>query len=384
MKYQFNLPTEIIFENGVANKISKFLPSYGISKPLILTDRGVENAGLLQGIYQNLSTKKIKFVKYDDVKPNPKDRDCDLAAKYAKEERVDGIIAVGGGSVIDTAKAVGVLLTHGGSINDWEGESTLRRDIAPLICVSTTAGTGSEVTTTAVITDTKRKIKMGIVDTRIAPKLALLDPELTQSLPPHVTASTGMDALTHAIEAYTSKAATLITDGLALYAIKLIKESLLKAVRNGSNREAREKMLSASLIAGIAFGNSDVGSVHCISEAIGGLYDTPHGVANSIFLPYVFEQNIEANIKKHAEVSYALGADQNLPMSEAAAKGVELLFEMVEKVGIPKLSCFPNVNPNDFPYLAKIAKETPMDVDNARDMSEEDYLRIIRSAYSDS
>lgn len=381
MDYKFNLPTKILFERGLAKKISSFLAPCQISKPLILTDKGIKNAGILQGILDSLENGRFDYIVYDEIEPNPKDKNCDLIAKYANEHGVDGIIAIGGGSVLDTAKAVGIVMTHGGSINDWEGDDTLQRDITPLICIPTTAGTGSEATNIAVITDTERKIKMGIVDDRIAPKLSILDPELTQTLPPSITASTGMDALTHAIEAYTSKSASPMTDALALHAIRLIKEFFFEAVQNGSNMEAREGILSASLMAGIAFSNSNVGSVHCISEAAGGLYDAPHGVLNAIFLPYVFKFNIEANVQKHADVAYALGIDSNLSATDACKKGSALLFEMAEKAGIPKFADIPGVNPEDFEKLAKTSKETPMDVDNVRDLTIEDYLTIINDAY---
>lgn len=381
MKQQFCLPTKVYVENGIANRVADFLVPYNISKVMIVTDKGIKNAGLLEGIYKNLMQKGIDYVEFDDVKPNPRDKDCDRAAHFAKEEKVNGILAVGGGSVMDTAKAVGVVLTHGGSINDWEGTDTLRQPITPLVCIPTTAGTGSEVTFVAVITDTERKLKMGIVDVQIAPRVALLDPELTRSLPPHITASTGMDALTHAIEAYTSRLATPMTDALALHAIKMIKDNLVEAVQNGSNMGARKNMLVASMMAGVAFGNSDVGSVHCLSEALGGFYDAPHGVLNSIFLPYVFEYNIEANLEKHADVAYALGIDKNLSMKEAAYQGVQFLFELCDTVGISKFRDLPRVNPADFPMLAKVAKSTPMDASNAREMPEEDYLMILNKAY---
>ncbi|RST58963.1 iron-containing alcohol dehydrogenase [Siminovitchia terrae] len=382
MNFQFNLPTNIVLKTGIVRQVAGFLPLYRISKPLILTDKGINKAGLLQGIIESLTNENIDFAVYDDVQPNPKDKYCGLAADFARVNNVDGIIAVGGGSVLDTAKALGILLTHDGVINDWEGDNTLQRDITPLICIPTTAGTGSEATNIAVITDTERKVKMGIVDDRIAPKLSLLDPELTKGLPASITASTGMDALTHAIEAYTSRSSSPVTDALALHAIRLIKDYFLEAVQNGANMEARENILSASLMAGIAFSQSNVGSVHCISEAAGGLYDAPHGVLNSIFLPYVFEFNMEANLEKHADVAYALGVDQNLPVREASKEGAKLLFEMVEKVGIPKFSDLPAVDPKDFAKLAKTSKETPMDADNVRSLTVEDYLTIIKNAYN--
>jgi len=204
---------------------------------------------------------------------------------------------------------------------------------------------------------------------------------LTRNLPASITASTGMDALTHAIEAYTSRVATPVTDALALHAINLIRHNLVEAVKNGGNLVARENMMIASTIAGIAFGNSDVGSVHCIAEAVGGLYDTPHGVANSIFLPHVFEVNSVANLNRHAEVAYALGVSRQLPAEQAVAEGVQLLFSLSERIGIPKFRDLPYVNPQDFPRLASVAKQAPMDASNARELTEEEYLAIIETAY---
>lgn len=355
MNFQFLTPTKIIVEKGVSARISDYVQDYEITNLLIVTDKGIINANLLDKVYENLTEAGLKYVVFDDVKPNPIDVDCDEAARFAKESGVDGIIAFGGGSVMDTAKAVAVLITHGGSINDWEGAGTLIKETTPLICLPTTAGTGSEVTFGSVITDTKRKFKMTVKDVRLAPKLALLDTELTISLPPSITASTGMDALTHAIEAYTCRCASMITDGLALHAIKIIGANVAEAVQNGANLEARENMLLGSLIAGIAFGNSDVASVHCISEAIGGMYDTPHGVANSIFLPYIFEFNVPANIERHAEVAYALGADRNLSPEEAAQKGIEILFAMSAQVNI--LIWWSKTKSSDCMLLCHEAKE---------------------------
>lgn len=382
VNFNFNLPTRIVFGRGSSNQVGDFVTELGIKKVLILTDKGIRNAGLLEGIFERLSSRQIEYVLFDEIMPNPRDKDCDRASEFARKNNVEGLIAVGGGSVMDTAKAVGVVLTHGGSINDWEGDFTLQKEITPLICIPTTSGTGSEVTYISVITDTVRKMKMGIVDPKISATIAILDPELTIGLPTSITASTGMDALTHAIEAYTSRPASPLTDALALHAIKLIMGNLEEVVKNGDNIEAREKMMVASLMAGIAFGNSNVGSVHCLSEAIGGLYDTPHGVANSIFLPYVFEHNIVANIERHAEISYLLGAERSLDFQEAAIKGVQILFELSEKIGIPKFKDLPNVNPDDFLDLAKKSKNNiAMDPDNAREMTVDDYLMILNKAY---
>lgn len=381
MEYQFNLPTRIIFERGAASQAGKLVKSQQVSKVLILTDKGVKSVGLLEPIYQSLKSSQISFIEIDNISPNPKNIDCDSIALLAKEEEVNGIIAVGGGSVMDMAKGVGILLSHGGSINDWEGENTLVNPLPPLFCYPTTAGTGSEVTNVVVITDTKRKVKMGIVDSKAAPAFAIIDPLLTLKLPPAITASTGIDALTHAIEAYTSRVASPITDALALHSIRIIAEHLEEAVNNGSNLEAREQMMTASSMAGAAFGNADVGSVHCLSEAIGGFYDAPHGVINAIFLPYVFEINCDADIKRHSDVGYALGVNQSLSDIEAVEKAKQILFALPTKLNIPSFNEISAVNPKDFKQLARTAKQTPMDINNSRELTEADYYSLLQKAY---
>ena len=206
--------------------------------------------------------------------------------------KADFIVGLGGGSSMDTAKAIAVIITHGGKPSDYFGADTLTKPIAPLVCVPTTSGTGSEVTPFAVITDSKTRVKMNILDSGVVPTSSFVDPELTVSMPAGLTASTGMDALTHAVEAYTCKLANPLTDALAMKAVRIIAGSLRRAVADGSDADARNEMALGSLIAGYAFGNADVGGVHCMAEAIGGFYDTPHGVANSVFLPLVTEFNV--------------------------------------------------------------------------------------------
>lgn len=381
--FVFQLPTRIEFGNGKINIVGQQVRELGGSKVLVITDKGLVQAGVADRLLTVLQKEGIAYAIYDDVKPNPRDADCESAYRLAQSEGVDTIIGLGGGSSMDTAKAVGTLLIHGGSIDDWYGLNRLQKSITPLICIPTTAGTGSEITFFSVITDTRTKLKMNILDPHVAPKIAVLDPELTISVPVHVTASTGMDALTHAIEAYTCNISEPITDGLALYAIQLIRRYLPIAVKDGGNLEARKNMLAASLIAGIAFGNSDVGGVHCMAEALGGLYDTPHGVANSMLLPYVFEFNIPADVDKHAEVAKLLGASvDGKTAEEIALEGVKLLKEMAEEVGIPKMSELQYVNPEDFPYLAEGATKNVSASSNPRPAAVEDYLYLFQKAYS--
>lgn len=380
--FQFNLPTRIEFGNGKIKELGRCIRELGGTKALVVTDQGIVKSGILKTVTEMLEANAVAYAVFDQVKPNPRDVDCMEAYRIAREAGVDVLIGLGGGSSMDTAKAVGTLLTHGGQISDWYGLNVLQEPITPLLCIPTTAGTGSEVTFFSVITDTETKLKMNILDTRLAPRIALLDPELTVTLPSHVTASTGMDALTHAIEAYTCNISEPITDALALYAIDQIVRYLPIAVADGTNLEARKQMLAASLIAGIAFGNSDVGGVHCMAEALGGLYDTPHGVANSMLLPFVFEYNIPADPEKHVVVAERLGAVRgDRSAEETAREGVRLLKKLAETVHIPKMKDLGNVNPDDFLYLAEAATQNVSAPSNPRPATKEDYLRLFRMAY---
>lgn len=383
--FQFNLPTRIEFGIGKVKELGRRIRELGGNRVLVVTDKGLVEHGVAGKVLAVLEQEKLDYVVYDETKPNPRDVDCIAAHGLAQGKEIDFIVGLGGGSSMDTAKAVGTLLSHGGELSDWYGLNTLKKPITPLICLPTTAGTGSEITFFSVITDTVTQLKMNIVDVHVAPRIALLDPELTLTLPPSVTASTGMDALTHAIEAYTCTIAEPITDGLALHAIDLIVEHLPTAVQNGNHLIARKNMLAASLIAGIAFGNSDVGGVHCMAEAMGGVYDTPHGVANSILLPYVFEYNIPSNPQKHAVVAQRLGArKEGKSTEELAYEGVRLLKQLAETVGIPKMKELGYVNPKDFPYLAEGAIHNVSAPSNPRKASQEDYIRLFEKAYDES
>jgi alcohol dehydrogenase len=285
---------------------------------------------------------------------------------------------------MDTAKAANVLMTNSGTVEEWADKGFFNNDVLPLICVPTTAGTGSEVTYEAVITLSKTSTKVSVVDgARLAPKVALIDPELTLTVPPLVTASTGMDALTHAIEAYTCSYSNPISDGLALYAIETIAENIIKATENGSNLKAREEMIIGSLMAGMAFTNSFLGAVHSLSERIGGFYDTPHGIANSIFLPFVTEYNLSSNYSKHAKVAKCLGLDISQRTDEEASKmAVEKIFEMNEILGIPKFKEIKGVNPDDFPAIAESCVTHICTVGNPTLIGRDEYLDILVKAYA--
>ncbi|MCU1755580.1 MULTISPECIES: iron-containing alcohol dehydrogenase [Pseudomonas] len=381
MQFQFLLPTKIVMEPGLRQRTGEHLLGLGLNHVLLVTDPGVKNAGLLDSIYTSLEQAGIRYDEIADVKPNPRSEDVNRAAQLYRGKGIDGVLAVGGGSAMDAAKAISVLLTHDGIVEDYEGAFALKNAVLPIVAIPTTAGTGSEVTFFSVITDTRRQFKMSLLDYRIGPVLALLDSDITATLPPHIAAATGMDALTHAIEAYTGKPANPISDGLALHAIRLIAQHLKPAVQEPDNREAREQMLIASLIAGMAFGNADIASVHCISEAIGGMYDTPHGIGNAIFLPFVFSHNRDADLRRHADVAYALGIDPNLSAVDAAQAGVDQLFRMNRELGIPRFADVAGVREEDFTAIAQKSKSNISDASNIKDMTVESYLDVIRAAY---
>lgn len=333
--FEFVLPTRIIYGEGSIKKLPDEIRKLNNKKPLLVTDKGIITAGIAEKITDVLEEAGIDYAVFDGIQPNPRDTTVTETAEFAMANNTDMLIAVGGGSSIDTAKAAGVILTEGGTINDYEGLDKLKKPITDLIAVPTTVGTGSEVTFWSVITDTKRHFKMSVGSPLIAAKLAIVDPDLVETLPPSAVAATGMDALTHAIEGYTCKLAEPITDVCGIYAIQMIGENIREAVYCDS-KEARGKMLLASLIAGICFGNSDIAGVHCMGEAMGGLYDMPHGLSMAIMLPHVMEYNYVACIDKFARIADALGENtEGLDKRAAAHKAVDAVYKLNKDLQIP-------------------------------------------------
>lgn len=380
LPFSFTLPTKIVYGSKcIASLIDELKLNDG-ERPIIITDKGVRNAGILDKITALLKQNNINYIVYDGVEPNPKDVNVEDGAKAAREFGADSIIAIGGGSPIDCAKSVGVLIAHNGDkIKEYEGKTAATKPLPLLITIPTTSGTGSELTFSSVITDTENNYKMTVKSQYTAAKIAICDPELTLSLPAHITASTGMDALTHAIEAYTATCAEPISDALALYATELIYNNLVTAVNDGSNLEARSAMLLGSMLAGIAFSHSDVASVHCIAESLGGVYDLPHGVCNAIFLPHVMEYNMEYSVERYARLAKAMGLNFNSE-SEGAKKAVEAVKKLAVDVNLPLFSSL-NVNTDDFEKIAEMSVKNISTESNPRPMTKEDYLTVIKNAY---
>lgn len=378
---EFLHATKVVSGVGAVERTGEEVSLLGGKKVLIITDGFLASSDIYKKVVNSLEKADIEYVTYKEVRPNPRTKDCDFTCELVKNEEVDVIIGLGGGSSMDQAKATAALVTNGGKCVDWDYKD-LDEYMLPVICIPTTAGTGSEVTFVAVITDEEKKYKMSVMDAvKLRPSVAIADPELLLSLPASLTASTGVDALTHAIEAYTCKVSQPLTDALALRAIEIISANLVEAVENGSNIVARENMLNGSLMAGAAFINSNVGAVHAISETIGAWYDIPHGVGNSIFLPYVMEYNLSANYERFAEVARRMGIDgTGMTTEELAHAGVEKIKELNNRVKIPKFGAL-GIEESEFRAIAECSAKNALSDDNAREITADDYLELIYQAY---
>lgn len=374
--FSYEMPTRVEFGRGAALKVADEVRCLGCSRVLLLSDNGVKHAGLLDGVQQSLRSGSVPCELFLDIEPNPKDRNVAAAAEAARAFKADCIVAVGGGSPIDCAKATAIVAAAGGTARDYEGRFT--SDIAPLpiIAIPTTAGTASELTFGAVITDTEAKFKFTVKSTQLAPKVALADPEMTATMPKNLTAFTGMDALVHAIEAYSCRVATPFSDAPAITAMELIGKYLRRAWRNGGDMEAREGMLLGSLLAGMAFSHSDVAAVHCLAEALGAMYDAPHGACNSIALPAIMEFSMDACVERYARVAACLGLSFSTP-EEGAKKAVEEVKQMARDLELPSISVF-GVREEDFEEIAAKSEANSSNPDNPKILSKADYVNILR------
>jgi alcohol dehydrogenase class IV len=333
--YALSLPNTVIFGVGAVEMVAEKAKEFGKSKALVVTDKGVVGAGLLEKVLTPLEQAGVQAHIFDQIEPNPRDHTVLKAFEFAKKKKCELIIGLGGGSPIDAAKAVGALMTNPGPLQDYLRGTALKNPPPPLIAIPTTSGTGSEVTSFGG-TDTERSFKAGIGSPLLIPKVAIVDPSLMESMPASLAAATGMDALTHAIEAFVSVNSQPFSDALALHAIRLIGAFLRPSVANGANQEARSQMAMASTLAGVAFSNAGVGLVHAMAHPLGGRFDVPHGVANAILLPSVMRFNLIARLEKFGQVAQALGEKvEKLSAVDAGKKAVEAVSQLSADVGIP-------------------------------------------------
>ncbi len=374
--FSFELPTKIEYGVGTAKSLVDVIKNENFKNLLLVSDEGVLRSGLLKQVSDALDAHHLKWEVFDRVEPNPKDYNVEEGTEIARRFGADCLVAVGGGSPIDCAKAIAVVARQGGAVRDYEGPGKIGPDVLPLIAIPTTAGTGSEVTFSSVITDSNEKFKFSIKDPKIAPRLALVDPEMTRTMPPALTAATGMDALTHAIEAFTAKAAEPLADAAALYAIELIAVYLKSAVADGDNLEARAGMLLGSVLAGIAFSHSDVAAVHCVAEALGGKYDAAHGVCNAVVLPAVMEYNMEYCKEQYARIAVAMGLTYD-NIDEGARRAVMAVQQLAADVQLPEFGAL-GVQENDLEELAVNSFKNGSNIDNPRPMTKDDYLSLFQ------
>jgi alcohol dehydrogenase class IV len=334
--YQVILPQIVRFGAGVLSTLGKEVQEWKAKKALIVTDPGVYRSGLIGPVKEQLTKAMDSVNIFSEAEPEPSLSGLNKAAKELNEGNFDIIVGVGGGSSLDTAKGLSVLLAYGGVGQDYIGTNKLPGPGIPVITIPTTAGTGSEVTNIAIFSDPEKELKLGMVSTYLLAKLALVDPTLTYGCPPGVTAASGIDALVHAIECYTGNKANNFTDAIAIRAMQLVSDNLRKAVSDGSNKDARSAMAEGALLAGIAFGNSGVAAVHALAYPLGARFHVSHGVANGLLLPYVMECNLAGNPSKYASVAEILGEQiRGAAPLEAAAEGVKAVKNLIKDIGIP-------------------------------------------------
>lgn len=354
----FLAPSVNFIGRGTVAEVGPRVAMFG-KKALLVTDKVMASmaGGPVDRVKAELEKHNIPYAVFDQVAPNPRDVNMKDGLEMFKAENCDVLVSIGGGSPHDCAKGIGILATHKGDLYaDFAGIEKLTNPLPPLVCVNTTAGTGSEVTRHCVITDVQRKIKFVIVSWRNLPSVSINDPELMVNKPAGLTAATGMDALTHAVESYITLAANPATDCLAMESIKLIGKHLRRAVAYGHDIEAREGMAYASYLAGMAFNNSGLGYVHAMAHQLGGLLDMPHGVANAVLLPHVERWNLMVNPEKFADIAVALGEDiTGLGKMQAAEAAITAITRLSMDVGIPQGLRELGVKDSDIKTMAELA-----------------------------
>ncbi|RFU70918.1 iron-containing alcohol dehydrogenase [Peribacillus saganii] len=376
----FSMANKLITGSEALHQLPEEVSRLGITNPLIVTDKILIQAGVVNQVQELLSKEAGIF---SDVNPEPEIEIVEQTVQAIKQGDHDGLIAVGGGSAIDIAKAASVMATNSGSIDNYFGVNLVEVPGLPLIAIPTTAGTGSEVTNISILSDKKEKVKKGIVSPYLLPDTAIVSPVMTLTCPPSVTAASGVDALVHAVEAYISKFASPVTDALAIGAMKLISKHLPKAYAAPDNLESREAMITGSLMAGLAFGNAGVGAVHALAYPLGGRFHMAHGVSNSLLLPYVMKWNKIACLERFRDIAEALGEKTDgLTDDEAADKAIEAMTRLCRYVEIPQ-----SLREFDIPEsaLAEMAEEAAKQVrllkNNPRKLSVKDMEKIYREAY---
>jgi alcohol dehydrogenase len=382
-KFTVTQPTEIHFGVGLIETLGDVVKKYNGSKVLLVADPNLKEVGLLAKITAPLDKSGVDYVVFDHVDPEPGLRLADEGCALAVKEKCDAVVGVGGGSAMDVAKAVSILMTNGGRAVDYLGLGLIKKPGVPKIMVPTTAGTGAEVTFTAVFINEETGSKGGMNGDPLYPDAAVLDPALTVTLPPHVTAAPGIDAFVHAMEAFTSTQAHQISDMYALEAMELISGNIHIAYANGDNMEARSAMLMGALLGGKALATAGVGLIHAMAYPLGGMFGIPHGLANAVLMPFVVEYNLIGDPVKYARVADIMGYDvSKMSIREAATTAVEAVYNMNQDVNIPTSLSAIDIPFDKIPEMAEIALTVTRPVENnPRQPSLEDVISIYETAH---
>lgn len=380
MASEFFVSSDVTFGKNAAKELPRILKEFKAKNVMVVYDAGVKMAGIAEKVLAEVEKADVKVTVFDGVIPNPTNEVVEEAAEIAQRENIDVFVAVGGGSSIDLTKAVNILMTNPGPIGQYGGIGLVKEPVLPLIAIPTTAGTSSEITNVVALTDTKAVCKYVIIDNKIVADKVIADPEFTKTMPVGVTAATGMDAITHAVESYISNMSTALTEYHSIKALQIFHEYLPKAVANGSDMEAREKMMLGCLIAGFGFSNANLGLVHGIAHTLSAHFHLAHGVANATVLPYVMEYNADSCPEKMVNLAKAI----DLPVSGDLAKDKYLLSEellkMTKTVGIKTLSEL-GVEEKDFEMIAEdVLKEPVLGFNPKQGVTKEDVISILKKA----
>ncbi|EHH1180689.1 L-threonine dehydrogenase [Vibrio vulnificus] len=381
MASAFFIPTVNLMGAGCLKDAADSIKAQGFTKGLIVTDKILNQIGVVKQVQDLLSERGVSAVVFDGTQPNPTISNVNAGLELLKQNDCDFVISLGGGSPHDCAKGIALVASNGGAIADYEGVDKSAKPMLPLIAINTTAGTASEMTRFCIITDEARHIKMAIVDKHTTPLISVNDPELMLAKPASLTAATGMDALTHAVEAYVSIAATPITDAVAIKAIELIQAHLRTAVAHGEDIEAREQMAYAQFMAGMAFNNASLGYVHAMAHQLGGFYDLPHGVCNAILLPHVQRYNAQVCPERLRDVAKAMAVNvEGMSAEQGADAAIEAIVQLAKDVGIPTGIRELGAKLEDIPTLADNALKDACGFTNPKQATHEEISAIFEAA----
>lgn len=377
--HAYYVPPVNLMGRGCLQEAGKLIQNMGIHKALVVSDRRLISCGVAEQVLSILRKSGLDYVIYDEVQPNPTCQNVHDGLQVFQDHGCDAIISIGGGSPQDAAKGIGIVATNGGHIREYEGLHQSKHKSVPLVAINTTAGTSSEVTMNYVITDEERKVKMVMVDRNSLVDLSVNDPELMLSKPASLTAATGMDALTHAVEAMVTPGGFTVTSATAAAAVELIFEYLPRAVKDGSDLEAREHMTYACFLGGIAFNNAGLGYVHAMAHQLGGVYDLPHGVCNAMLLPYVEEMNAKHVPGKFRHIAKAIGMDvKGRSDEECSDYVIEAIRQLSKEVGIPEKLSELGVKDPDVEWLADNAMKDACAPSNPYEPSKEEVMELFR------